>query len=122
MAGEIRQNRISQAIQRFVGKLMISEYGGTELSMIMIQKVKVTKDLKYAKIYYTFLGGKSIPLIQNTLEEESRQIRFKLAQHLGHLKFIPEISFVYDKTADEILKVEKILDEIKQESNGDEKK
>ena len=68
------------------------------------------------------MGGKSIPLIQNTLEEESRQIRFKLAQHLGHLKFIPEISFVYDKTADEILKVEKILDEIKQESNGDEKK
>ena len=115
MAGEIRRNKVSNAIQRFLGNLLLSEYGGTDLSMITIQKVKVTQDLRQAKIYYTFYGNKSIPVIQRSLENESRQVRYKLANHLKHLKFAPEIIFVYDKTADEILRVEKILDEIKDE-------
>jgi ribosome-binding factor A len=120
MAGDIRKNRVSQAIIRFLGTLMISDYGGTDLAMITIQKVKVTQDLRQAQIFYTFLGNKKVAVMQDKLENETRQIRHKLAGHLKHLKFVPEIKFVYDKTADEILRVQKILDEHKNEVQENE--
>ncbi len=120
MAGDIRKNRVSQAIHRFLGSLMISEYGGTDISMITIQRVKVTQDLRQAQIFYTFFGNKAVSVIQSQLENEQKQIRHKLARHLKHIKFAPEIKFIYDKTAEEIMRVQRILDEHRSEQDKNE--
>lgn len=118
MAGEIRQNRVSNEIKRFVSTLLLSEYGDSPVSMITISKVTVMPDLRSAKIFYSTFDSKDIDKIQEYLDLKTRNIRFKLAGHLKKLKFAPEIKFIYDDSVEKIIRLEKIFDSIKSDQNG----
>lgn len=122
MAGEIRQNRVSSAIKRFISTFLLSEYGNSPVSMITIHKVTVLPDLRMAKIYYSTFGNEDLKLIQDFLEKNTKNIRYKLASHLKNLKFAPEIKFVHDNSVEQMIRIEKIFDSIKsQKESGDER-
>lgn len=118
MAGEIRQNRLSAEVKRFVSTLLLSEYGDSPISMITISKVTVMHDLRSAKIFYSTFDTKELVKIQNFLDKRTQSIRFKLAGHLKTLKFAPEIQFVYDDSVEKAIRLEKIFDSIKSDRSG----
>ena len=118
MAGQIRQNRISAAIKKFVSTLLLSEYGDSPVSMITISKVTVLPDLRSAKIFYSTFDNRNVDKIQEYLDLKTKNIRFKLAGHLKTLKFAPEIKFVYDDSVEKIIRLERIFDSIKSDQNG----
>jgi ribosome-binding factor A len=118
MAGEIRQNRISAAIKRYVSTLILSEYGDSPAGMVTISKVTVLPDLRSAKIFYSVLGERNIQKIQQFLDLNTKSIRFRLAGHLKTLKFAPEIKFVYDDSVEKVIRLEKIFDSIKSDRSG----
>lgn len=122
MAGEIRQNRISAAIKRFVSTLILSEYGDSPAGMVTISKVTVLPDLRSAKIFYSVLGERNIQKIQQFLDLNTKSIRFRLAGHLKTLKFAPEIKFVYDDSVEKVIRLEKIFDSIKSKRDGNDEK
>jgi ribosome-binding factor A len=122
MAGEIRQNRISAAIKRYVSTLILSEYGDSPAGMVTISKVTVLPDLRSAKIFYSVLGERNIQKIQQFLDLNTKSIRFRLAGHLKTLKFAPEIKFVYDDSVEKVIRLEKIFDSIKSKRDGNDEK
>ncbi|MGI6394188.1 MAG: 30S ribosome-binding factor RbfA [bacterium] len=113
MAGEIRQNRVANAIKRFIGSHLLSEYGDTPVSTVTVNEVIMTPDLRLAKIFYSTFDKKENEAVKEILETNIKTIRFKLAKHLKSLKFVPEIKFIYDDSVERIIRLEKIFEEIK---------
>lgn len=122
MAGEIRCNRVSNAIKRFVSTLILSEFGDSPVSMVTIHKVTVSQDLRTAKIFYTIFGAQGHDEAQEFFDRQIKNIRFKVASHLKNLKFAPEIKFVYDDSVEKIIRLEKIFDSIKAEKGPEDAK
>ncbi|HRZ79129.1 MAG TPA: 30S ribosome-binding factor RbfA [bacterium] len=122
MAGEIRCNRVSNAIKRFVSTLILSEFGDSPVSMVTIHKVTVSQDLRTAKIFYTIFGAQGHDEAQEFFDRQTKNIRFKVASHLKNLKFAPEIKFVYDDSVEKIIRLEKIFESIKSEKGPEDAK
>ncbi|HNW82225.1 MAG TPA: 30S ribosome-binding factor RbfA [bacterium] len=122
MAGEIRQNRVANAIKRFVSTLILSEYGDSPVSMVTVHKVTVTADLRMAKIFYTVLGSENNKSAQDFFDKQIKNFRFRIASHLKNLKFAPEIKFIYDDSVEKIIRIEKLLDSIKSEKESQDDK
>lgn len=118
MAGEIRCNRVSSAIKRFVSTLILNEYGDSPVSMVTVHKVTVSQDLRSAKIFYTIFGNGNNKAAQEFFEKQIKNFRFRIASHLKNLKFAPEIKFVYDDSVEKVIRLEKIFDSIKSEKGS----
>ena len=74
---------------------------------VTISGVRVSKDLKYSEIYFTTLNKDSLK-IEKELNNASSFIKNELSKKL-HLKRLPSIKFVYDKTAENSDRIEKII-------------
>ena len=96
-----RSDRVSDAIQRLLAKLIPQEMRDPRIGMVNVNEVTVTRDMAYAKVYVTFVGNDS--------DEEGAQgakllngaagfLRSLLAKELS-MRSVPKLQFFYDKTA-----------------------
>ena len=79
--------------------------------MISVTKVKVTTDLKYAKIYVSILNSKKIKETMDGLKKSSGFIRSELAKRIN-LRNTPELIFEIDDSIEYGAKIDSILKEI----------
>ena len=108
----IRTERVASLIKETVGAIVAREYSGTEFGFITVTDVRMTPDLKIAKIYFSVFG----PLERQTqtmelLEGQKQHIRGEVAR-LVRLKFAPTLQFYRDATMDEVDKINKLIDKI----------
>ena len=76
--------------------------------------MKVTDDLKLAKVYLSFLENKnSVDDILDILGEKHNLIRYHLGQKLT-LKYTPQLRFYYDNTMEQVERLDHLLEEIHQ--------
>ena len=89
--------------------------------LISITKVKVTNDLKYAKVYVSILNSKNIKDTLAGLKKSSGFIRSELARRVN-LRNTPELIFELDDSIEYGSKIDTILKEImpKKENNEDD--
>lgn len=96
-----RSDRVSDAIQRLLGKLIPQEVRDPRVGMVNINDVKVTRDMAYAKVYVTFVGVDSDEQGQESaaiLNKASGFLRSLLAKELS-MRTVPRLQFIYDKTS-----------------------
>ena len=79
--------------------------------MISVTKVKVTTDLKYAKVYISILNSKNIKETMEGLKKSSGFIRSELAKRIN-LRNTPELIFEIDDSMEYGAKIDSILKEI----------
>ena len=79
--------------------------------MISVTKVKVTTDLKYAKIYVSILNSKNIKETMDGLKKSSGFIRSELAKRIN-LRNTPELIFEIDDSIEYGAKIDSLLKEI----------
>lgn len=116
-----RTERVAQQLKREVSKILLTEVRDPRIGFLTVTNVKVSPDLRIAKVYYTILGDeKLIQSAQEGLEKASGYIRKILAARMK-IKFIPEIRFYFDHELTRRLKVEKILDQLKDETAESDK-
>ena len=74
--------------------------------------MKVTDDLKLAKVYLSFLENKKpTDDIIGILSEKHNLIRHHLGQKLT-LKYIPQLRFYYDNTMEQAERIDHLLEKI----------
>ncbi len=88
-----------------------------ELGFITIIYVKVSPDLKTAKIYLSVLEKEKRELVLDRINNKIKFIRTELA-HRIRLKFVPEIKFFIDDTLDFVEKIEGLIDRIHEENGN----
>lgn len=92
-----RQGRINDEVQRELASILRNiKDPRVQDAFVSVTAVEVTPDLKYAKIYFSFLRGDSKEVLKG-LKAASGFIRRELA-HTLNLRITPELSFYEDKS------------------------
>jgi ribosome-binding factor A len=113
-----RQRQVAELVKRHFSMVMQEEAPnicGRDV-LITVTAVKVSPDLSQARIYLSFFNteNKQEPLL--LLKEEMTTLRSKLAQRIRKLvRIIPEISFYYDDTVDEMYRIDALMNRLDSE-------
>lgn len=110
-----RQDRLKKQIHKEIAKI-VSSLKDPRASNVTITEVKISSDMKMAKIYYSVIDD-NIKTIEEMFEAAKGFIKSSLAQRLN-LKYAIDIEFVYDKFLEKAFRVITILDKIKDEESN----
>ena len=106
-----RQLRVGEMIKQALGMLFIRDEAKlTNISTkeITVTEVRMSPDLKTAKIFVMPLGGKNAKEIIEKLKEFSFVIRKVLSKKIV-MKFLPKLYFVKDDSFDYAEKIENLI-------------
>ncbi len=106
-----RKNRINESVREEVS-LILRDVKDPRVAdaMITVTSAEVSGDLKYAKIYYSAIGGDEKE-IGRGLRSSAGYIRRRLAEGLN-LRITPELSFIEDGGVRHGAEIASILKEI----------
>ena len=105
--------KISSDIARVISEIIFEEAKDEILKSITIAGCKVSKDLSYAKVYFTSLSNLERKILVKEVNEASPFIRTELAERLD-LRHTPILEFVYDESIDYAANIVNIINEIKE--------
>ena len=103
--------RIASDILKYLSNILLTETNDELLKTITLTEVKVSKDLSYAKVYFTSILEMDHILIEKEMKEAAPFLRGKLAKVL-EVRNIPELQFEYDETIEYATKIERIINNI----------
>ena len=107
-----RLGRIEEEYKKELSQIISYELKNPNVTgMISVTKVKVTNDLKYAKVYVSILNSKNIKDTLAGLKKSSGYIRSELAKKVN-LRNTPEIIFELDDSLEYGAKIDTILKQI----------
>ena len=117
-----RQLRVGELVKQNLGELLIRNEAKIPFinsKLITVTEVRMTPDLKTARVYVIPLGGIDTKETVKILTEYSHLVRKALSKRLD-IKFLPKLTFVEDNSFEYAEKIERIIKKIK--SNDKEKK
>ncbi len=106
--------RIESDILKYLSNIIFLETDDELLKTITLTAVDVSKDLSYAKVYFTSISNISHKELEKEVNEAAPFLRGKLAKVI-EIRNIPELKFVYDESIEYASKIEKIITEIKED-------
>ena len=117
-----RQLRVGELIKQNLGEIFIrneAKIKDMNTKIITVTEVRMTPDLKTARVYVIPLGGTEMEETVKILTEYSHLVRKALSKRLD-IKFLPKLTFVEDNSFEYAEKIERIIKKIK--VNDTEKK
>ena len=112
-----RIDKVEQLIKEEISSVFLHKMQQPELGFITITNVKVSPDLKLAKIYLSVFEKEKREFVMDRINNKTKFIRTELA-HRIRLKFVPEIKFFIDDTQDFVEKIEGLIDRIHKENGN----
>ena len=106
-----RQLRVGELIKQSLGQIFLRDEAKLPTLItknITVTEVRMSPDLKNARVYVIPLGGKDTENVVNVLTKFSHLIRKVLSKKID-MKFLPKVSFVSDKSFDYAEKIEKLI-------------
>lgn len=108
-----RADRVGGQIQRAISDLLRKRISDPRLANATISEVKMSADLKLAKIYYTLsVGGNAQAQALAGFDSASGFIKRSLARELG-LRYMPDLKFFYDDSFDYGAKIDSLIQSLK---------
>lgn len=106
--------RIASDIIKYLSNIMLIETDDELMKSVTLTQVNVSKDLSYAKVYFTSISELTHKEIEKEMNEAAPFLRGKLAKVL-EVRNIPELKFIYDESIEYANKIEKIITKIHEE-------
>jgi ribosome-binding factor A len=106
-----RQLRVGEMIKQSLGMIFSkneAKVPNLETNSITVTEVKMSQDLKVAKVFVLPLGGKDAEEKIEILRQFSFLIRKVLSKKIT-MKFLPKILFAKDESFDYAEKIEKLI-------------
>ena len=110
-----RQLRVGELIKQKLGEVFIRNEAkilALNTSVITVTEVKITPDLKSARVYVIPLGGVEMEKTVSILTEYAHLVRKALSKKLD-TKFLPRLAFVEDNSFDYAEKIERLINKNK---------
>jgi ribosome-binding factor A len=109
-----RIDRIEEQLRIELSEIVEREIQDPRIGLATITHVKVSPDLRHARVFVTILGDedqrkKSL----EGLRSAASYARHSLSKRLHHLRRIPELTFDYDADVEKGMRIEELLDQIK---------
>jgi len=106
-----RQLRVGELVKQNLGELFIrneAKIPSINSKLITVTEVRMTADLKTARVYVIPLGGVESKETVRILTEYSHLVRRALSKRLD-IKFLPKLTFVEDNSFEYTEKIKKII-------------
>ena len=106
-----RQLRVGEMIKQSLGIIFIRDEAkipNLSTKEITVTEVRMSPDLKTAKVFVMPLGGKNAKEVVNKLKEFSFVIRKTLSNKII-MKFLPKLFFVKDESFEYAEKIENLI-------------
>jgi len=114
-----RADRVSGLIQETLSDLLRKRIHDPRLQMATITKVKMSADLRLARIYFAIYGDdKKSEDAAKGFESARGFIKRILAPKLG-LRYMPDLIFFYDDSLDYGSHIDDLLEKIKADNGPD---
>ena len=115
--GQVRLRRVAGEIQKEIGSIVQDELKDPRIGFVTITKVRISPDLRIAKIYFSHLGTKKqLQKTQEGLKRSSGYVRRLLGQRIK-LRYTPEIIFVLDENIAYSIHISSLLERIRNKDN-----
>lgn len=116
-----RTERVAALIQTVLGEFVQKKLKDPGLGFITFTAVDITPDLKLARVFYTVLGKeKEREESQRALERAAGFLQHEIAVELK-LRFTPKLTFHFDETLEEGIRIERIIEKLHTENKSGEK-
>ncbi|MDX2011989.1 MAG: 30S ribosome-binding factor RbfA [Myxococcaceae bacterium] len=114
MGSSVRPERVGQEIQAAVADMLLrGELHDTRIGYITITGVKVSPDLRVARVYYSMIGTEEEKArTKEGLEAAKGYVRREVTSRVK-LRVSPEVFFTFDGSLEEGDKIERLIKEVK---------
>ena len=110
-----RLGRINEELKKEISQVINYELKNPDVTgMVSVTKVKITPDLKYAKVYVSVLNSKNLKKTIDGLKDSAGFIRSRVAKTVN-LRITPELVFEYDDSIEYGERIDSILENLKKE-------
>ena len=115
-----RMGRIDEEYRKELSNIISYKVKNPNITgLISVTKVKVTSDLKFAKVFVSILNAKDIDKTLDGLKQSAGYIRTELAKTIN-LRNTPEIIFELDDSIEYGAKIDAILKDIMKDTKKEE--
>lgn len=114
MGGQ-RMRRVNEAVREVLSEALAEGLKDPRIGFVTVVSVDTTRDLRCARVYVSVLGDESQRQESlKGLERSHGYLQSLLARQLG-LKHTPQLTFHYDESIEQGLRIEQLLKEIEGE-------
>src|SRR6059036_906908 len=113
-----RADRVNALLQRELGMLISEELRDPRIAFATVTAVETTDDLRSARVHVSVLGDdEQIRATMQALEEARPYLRHEIGSRT-ELRFVPDITFVSDRTAERAARISTLLRQAREQSKS----
>ena len=106
-----RIDRINKEFLRLISEMLQTRIKRAEAAEAVLTRVSVSRDLSYAKVFYTLIDQDGREKVQAVLDSAAGPLRSMLGKEM-HLRTIPELHFCYDDSENKARAMDELLDRV----------
>ena len=111
----IRSERVEGQLKKEISRILLEDLKDPRIGFVTITRIDLTKNLRYARIYFSILGDddakeESLAGIKSSIG----YIRKLIAERMN-LRYVPELYFKLDNSIEYSINLEKTFERIKHE-------
>jgi ribosome-binding factor A len=106
-----RIDRINKEILRLLSGMLQTRIKRDDVKDAILTNVNCSRDLRYARVFYTLIDASKTEEIQKALESVAGQLRSFLGKEM-RLRTVPELHFVFDDSERKAREMDELLDRI----------
>ncbi len=117
-----RPHRVGGAIKEEISRLLLREIKDPRIGFVTITRVKVSKDLRFVKVYFSVLGDQSVRADSLTgLNSAKGFVRRELGRRL-RLRYVPDIVFSFDPSLEHMSRLAELIHQIHEDEKSEDQK
>ena len=112
-----RIKKLESLIKEELSLIFLQKLSDPKLGLVTVTGVKLSPDLKIAKVYLSVYEKENRQEILDKVEEINSMIRTLLAKKV-YINRVPELKFFIDDTQDYVEKMDNLFKKIKDDNEG----
>tara|TARA_B100001287_G_scaffold276387_1_gene287033 strand:- start:1600 stop:1968 length:369 start_codon:yes stop_codon:yes gene_type:complete len=113
-----RSDRVAQQIQDIISNIIATKVIVQGLGLATVTKVKTSQNLRFSRIYLSFMGNSILPEeLIILMNRNVKEYRFHLGKEL-QIKYVPQIKFYHDNTFEEMEKISNLINKSKSDGTN----
>lgn len=119
---ENRLGRINEELKKEISNIISFDLKNPNVTgLISVTGVKITPDLKYAKVFVSILNAENTKTTFENLKKSAGFIRTEIAKRVN-LRITPEIIFEIDDSMEYGAKMDKLIEEVRRQDEENKNK
>ena len=120
--GYRRPDKVGGVIQEEISRMLLREIKDPRIGFVTITRVKVSKDLRFVKVYFSVLGDQAAR--EDSLRGLNSAVGF-MRRELGRrlrLRYVPDIVFSFDHSLEHMSRLAELIQEIHEDEKPEDAK